>query len=170
MATKWRCCRAVSGGSQPTLPVRGNCAPDPAGPLFCPDSAALSTCEVSNRAFCRVLDGAIVTFQGVVRNNTRGRATLRLDYECYEGMAIRKMAEIGRAIAGEFPVSRMAMVHRLGTMEVGEASVRGDCHRAAQASGIRRRARRHQSPEATGSDMEEGVFCGWRSLGGGRMG
>jgi len=69
------------------------------------------------------LDGAIVTFQGVVRNNTRGRATLRLDYECYEAMAIRKMAEIGRAIAGEFAVSRIAMVHRLGTMEIGEASV-----------------------------------------------
>lgn len=69
------------------------------------------------------LDGASVTFQGVVRNNTRGRATLRLDYECYEGMAIRKMAEIGRAIAGEFAVSRIAMVHRLGTMEIGEASV-----------------------------------------------
>ena len=68
-------------------------------------------------------DGAIVTFQGVVRNNTRGRATLRLDYECYEGMAIRKMAEIGRAIAGEFAISRIALVHRLGTMEIGEASV-----------------------------------------------
>jgi MoaE-MoaD fusion protein len=69
------------------------------------------------------LDGAIVTFQGVVRNNTRGRATLRLDYECYEAMAIRKMAEIGRAIAAEFALSRIAMVHRLGTMEIGEASV-----------------------------------------------
>jgi molybdopterin synthase catalytic subunit len=69
------------------------------------------------------LDGASVTFQGVVRNNTRGRATLRLDYECYEGMAIRKMAEIGRAIAGEFAISRIALVHRLGTMEIGEASV-----------------------------------------------
>src|SRR5580704_2072551 len=69
------------------------------------------------------LDGASVTFQGVVRNNTRGRATLRLDYECYEGMAIRKMSEIGRAIAGEFAISRIAMVHRLGTMEIGEASV-----------------------------------------------
>jgi molybdopterin synthase catalytic subunit/molybdopterin converting factor small subunit len=69
------------------------------------------------------LDGASVTFQGVVRNNTRGRQTLRLDYECYEGMAISKMAEIGRLIAGEFAISRIAMVHRLGTMEIGEASV-----------------------------------------------
>lgn len=68
-------------------------------------------------------DGAIVTFQGVVRNNTRGRATLRLEYECYEGMAIRKMAEIGREIASQYAISRIAMVHRLGTMEIGEASV-----------------------------------------------
>jgi molybdopterin converting factor subunit 1 len=68
-------------------------------------------------------DGALVTFQGVVRNNTRGRATLRLEYECYEAMAIRKMAEIGRNIAGEFAISRIAMLHRLGTMEIGEASV-----------------------------------------------
>jgi molybdopterin synthase catalytic subunit len=69
------------------------------------------------------LDGAIVTFQGVVRNNTRGRETLRLEYECYEQMAIRKMAEIGREIADEFAISRIAMLHRLGTMEIGEASV-----------------------------------------------
>lgn len=68
-------------------------------------------------------DGAIVTFQGVVRNNTRGRATLRLEYECYEAMAIRKMAEIGREIAGQYQVSRIAMAHRLGTLEIGEASV-----------------------------------------------
>ena len=68
-------------------------------------------------------DGAIVTFQGVVRNNTRGRATLRLEYECYEQMAIRKMAEIGREVAAQHAISRIAMLHRLGRMEIGEASV-----------------------------------------------
>lgn len=68
-------------------------------------------------------DGAIVTFQGVVRNNSMGRETLRLEYECYEGMALRKMAELGREIAGEFAISRIALVHRLGTLEIGEASV-----------------------------------------------
>ena len=69
------------------------------------------------------IDGAVVTFQGVVRNNTRGRTTLRLEYECYEQMAIRKMAEIGREVAVQFAVSRIAILHRLGTMGVGEASV-----------------------------------------------
>jgi molybdopterin converting factor subunit 1 len=68
-------------------------------------------------------DGASVTFQGVVRNNTSGRKTLRLEYECYEQMAIRKMAEIGREIAGQASISRIGMVHRLGTIEIGEASV-----------------------------------------------
>ena len=68
-------------------------------------------------------DGAIVTFEGVTRNNTKGRATRYLDYECYEAMAIRKMAEIGREIAGQWAVSRVGMVHRLGTLEIGEASV-----------------------------------------------
>jgi molybdopterin synthase catalytic subunit len=78
------------------------------------------------RAETRLLqgfDGAVVTFQGVVRNNTKGRETLRLEYECYEQMAIRKMAEIGREIVRDFAVSRIAMLHRLGTMEIGEASV-----------------------------------------------
>jgi molybdopterin synthase catalytic subunit len=68
-------------------------------------------------------DGAVITFEGVVRNNTKGRATLFLDYECYEAMAVRMMAEIGSAIAGEFAVGRMAMVHRLGRLQIGEASV-----------------------------------------------
>jgi len=69
------------------------------------------------------IDGAIVTFHGVVRNNSKGRPTLRLEYECYEQMAIRKMAEIGREIAGQFAISRIAMLHRLGVLEIGEASV-----------------------------------------------
>jgi molybdopterin synthase catalytic subunit len=68
-------------------------------------------------------DGAIVVFEGVVRNNTRGRATLYLDYECYESMAIRTMADIGMELTREHPIGRIAMVHRLGRMEIGEASV-----------------------------------------------
>lgn len=105
----------VSGGTPPEIL-------DPAGHFF-----ALTRDPIDPRAAeHRVLqgfDGAVVTFQGVVRNNTRGRATLRLEYECYELMAIRKMAEIGREIAGQYAVSRMAMIHRLGRMEIGEASV-----------------------------------------------
>ncbi|MGA2713078.1 MAG: molybdenum cofactor biosynthesis protein MoaE [Bryobacteraceae bacterium] len=107
----------VSGGSSPLHEIH-----EPEGHFF-----ALTRDPIDPRAMeSRVLqgcDGAVVTFQGVVRNNTRGRATLRLEYECYEAMAIRKMAEIGREIAGQYAISRIAMVHRLGTMEIGEASV-----------------------------------------------
>jgi molybdopterin synthase catalytic subunit len=95
---------------------------DPAGHFF-----ALTRDPIDPRAIeTRLLqgcDGAIVTFQGVVRNNTSGRRTLRLEYEGYEPMALRKMAEIGRDVASRYGISRIAMVHRLGTLEIGEASV-----------------------------------------------
>ena len=68
-------------------------------------------------------DGAIVDFEGVVRNNTKGRATKFLDYECYEAMAVKMMAEIGREILATHAIGRIAMVHRLGRLEIGEASV-----------------------------------------------
>jgi molybdopterin synthase catalytic subunit len=95
---------------------------DPAGHYFALTREAIDVRALEERVI-QGFDGASVTFQGVVRNNTRGRATLRLEYECYEAMAIRMMADIGRAIAGEFAISRIAMVHRLGTLEIGEASV-----------------------------------------------
>ena len=88
---------------------------------------ALTRRPVESRELTRRLlrgeDGAVVTFEGVVRNNTRGRLTERLEYECYEAMAVKKMAEIGCALASEFAVDRVAMVHRLGRMEIGETSV-----------------------------------------------
>lgn len=88
---------------------------------------ALTRQPIDARALAQRLlrgdDGAITTFEGVVRNNTRGRATLFLDYECYEAMAIKTMAQLGREIAAAHAVGRIAMVHRLGRMEIGEASV-----------------------------------------------
>ena len=68
-------------------------------------------------------DGAVVTFEGVVRNNTGGRQTHFLDYECYEPMAIKIMARIGREIAASYAIDRIALVHRLGRMLIGETSV-----------------------------------------------
>ena len=68
-------------------------------------------------------DGAVVNFEGVVRNNTKGRATKFLDYECYEPMAVKMLAEIGRDIARTHSIGRIAMVHRLGVMQIGETSV-----------------------------------------------
>jgi molybdopterin synthase catalytic subunit len=68
-------------------------------------------------------DGAFVNFEGVTRNNTKGRSTRYLDYECYEPMAVKMMAEIGREIASSHAISRIAMVHRLGRVEISETSV-----------------------------------------------
>lgn len=74
-------------------------------------------------ALQRPEDGAVVVFDGVVRNNTKGRATRYLEYECYEEMARARMEHIGLEIAGQFAVGRIGMVHRLGRLEIGEASV-----------------------------------------------
>lgn len=75
------------------------------------------------RQILRGGDGAVVNFEGVVRDNTKGRATKYLDYEGYEAMAVKTMASIGQDIAANFAVGNIAMVHRLGRMEIGEASV-----------------------------------------------
>jgi molybdopterin synthase catalytic subunit len=68
-------------------------------------------------------DGAVVVFEGIVRDNSRGRRTLYLEYEAYEPMAVLKMEEIGREIHGQFDVDRVGMIHRLGRLEIGETSV-----------------------------------------------
>lgn len=68
-------------------------------------------------------DGAVVAFVGVVRNENRGKAVLYLEYEAYPEMAAGKMREIGEEIAGRWGLRHLAIVHRVGRMEVGEASV-----------------------------------------------
>lgn len=68
-------------------------------------------------------DGAVVVFDGIVRNNTRGRATLHLDYEAYEEMALKQMSELATQARDRFGVRHIAIVHRLGRLQVGETSV-----------------------------------------------
>jgi molybdopterin synthase catalytic subunit len=68
-------------------------------------------------------DGAIVTFDGFVRNQSHNRPTLYLDYEAYESMALSKMREIGAQLHEKYRIHRVAMVHRLGRLEIGETSV-----------------------------------------------
>jgi MoaE-MoaD fusion protein len=75
------------------------------------------------RRVLRPEDGAVVDFIGVVRNNSGGRRTRFLDYECYEPMAIKVLAEIGRRLRASYPLGRIALVHRLGRLEIGDASV-----------------------------------------------
>jgi len=68
-------------------------------------------------------DGAIVTFDGFVRNQSHGRMTSYLEYEAYEPMALGKMKEIAGQIHQQFRIHRVAMAHRLGRLEIGETSV-----------------------------------------------
>jgi molybdopterin synthase catalytic subunit len=68
-------------------------------------------------------DGAIVTFDGFVRNQSHNRPTLYLDYEAYESMALDKMREIAAELHEKYRVHRVAIVHRLGRLEIGETSV-----------------------------------------------
>jgi molybdopterin synthase catalytic subunit len=68
-------------------------------------------------------DGAVCIFDGIVRDNTRGRATLHLDYEAYEEMALKQMRALREEAKALFGVSEIAIVHRLGRLFVGETSV-----------------------------------------------
>jgi len=68
-------------------------------------------------------DGAVCAFVGVVRNENGGRAVLRLEYEAYEEMALPLMREIAAETRRRFPVTAVRLVHRLGRLEIGEASV-----------------------------------------------
>ena len=68
-------------------------------------------------------DGAAVIFDGVVRNHTRGRRTLYLDYEAYEEMALKKMVALAEEARSRFGVRQVALVHRLGRLKIGETSV-----------------------------------------------
>jgi MoaE-MoaD fusion protein len=106
----------VSGGIEAHLEIQS-------GPHY----FALTRHAIDTRAVIRRLltgaEGAVVTFEGTVRNNTKGRPTLYLDYECYEQMALRVMAGIGCEVAQSFAIGRIAMVHRLGRLLVGETSV-----------------------------------------------
>jgi len=79
-------------------------------------------------------DGAAVVFDGVVRDNTRGRRTLYLDYEAYEDMALKQMDALAGQTLEQFPIRDVAVVHRLGRLEIGETSVLivvASAHRAA---------------------------------------
>jgi molybdopterin synthase catalytic subunit len=67
--------------------------------------------------------GAVVVFDGIVRNNTRGRRTLYLDYEAYKAMALTQMQGLAVDAQQRFDVRRIALVHRLGRLQVGETSV-----------------------------------------------
>jgi molybdopterin converting factor subunit 1 len=136
----------VSGGSEGEAPLRqaqGKLSGQAAGPF---DSA-----QGKRRRYASIVrepidtsvvlanikrgeDGAAVVFEGVVRNQTRGRKTLYLDYEAYEEMARQQMESLAEQALKQFQIRDVALVHRLGRLEIGETSVMiavASAHRAA---------------------------------------
>ena len=67
--------------------------------------------------------GAIATFIGTTRNNNEGRKVIALDYDGYAEMAEKELARIGADAKAKWPICRMAIVHRLGPVQITEASV-----------------------------------------------
>ena len=71
----------------------------------------------------RPTDGAVVTFDGIVRDNFDGRSVRYLEYEAYAAMAEKKLAEIGAEVQHKFAIGAIAIVHRIGRLEIGESSI-----------------------------------------------
>ncbi|HEX6837162.1 MAG TPA: molybdopterin converting factor subunit 1 [Polyangia bacterium] len=112
--------RALADGDVIALipPVAGGAG----GGVFRISDEPLSLDEVV-RAVASEEHGGVVTFSGVVRRQSRGKRIVRLEYEAYKPMAERKLAEIGAQLAAEHPGVRVAIVHRVGTLAVGELAV-----------------------------------------------
>jgi molybdopterin synthase catalytic subunit len=90
--------------------------------MFCVTQSQIDVNELVNY----VIDpeaGAIATFIGTTRNNNEGRRVIALDYEAYPEMAEKELARIGAEAGEKWQISRMAIVHRLGPVHIGEASV-----------------------------------------------
>lgn len=79
--------------------------------------------EAVVRRLKRSSDGAVVIFDGIVRDNTRGRRTLYLDYEAYEAMALKQMESLATEARTRFAVRGVSIIHRLGRLEIVETSV-----------------------------------------------
>lgn len=108
----------VSGGSDGEWVV---CTIDSVGFYAVTDN------PIDSRALVQKLqadhDGAVITFEGVVRDHTAGRKTLYLDYEGYPPLAVKTMQQIGRELREKHDIHRVGIIHRIGRLELQEASV-----------------------------------------------
>ena len=114
-------------------PVSGG-APEPAGRRHARIVREPIDTQGTLASLKRGEDGAALVFEGVVRNQTRGRKTLYLDYEAYEEMALDQMESLAVQALQQFQIRDTAIIHRLGRLEIGEASVVimvASAHRAA---------------------------------------
>ena len=121
--------RVLEDGDEVALlpPVSGGSAPEENEVRLAHPRIALVREPIDTKRLVTSLkqgeDGAVVVFDGIVRDNTRGRRTLYLVYEAYEEMALRLMRSIADDAVAAHGVREVAIVHRLGKLEVGETSV-----------------------------------------------
>ena len=111
--------------------------------LLPPVSGGAPRCEITRKTIdtAAVLaklkkpeDGAALVFEGIVRNHSRGRRTMFLEYEAYEEMALKELESLASQALLQFKVREIAIIHRLGRIEIGETSVLivvASAHRAA---------------------------------------
>jgi molybdopterin synthase catalytic subunit len=111
----------VSGGSSASASDSGQTAVDRAVTIALTRAPIEAEGLVS--AAKRGEDGAVVVFDGIVRNNSRGRQTLYLDYEAYEELAVKQMRQLVEQAIERFGIRDALIVHRLGRLHVGETSV-----------------------------------------------
>ncbi len=123
-------------------PVSGGAPEEKAGRedrgMQATDHAALVRHAINGPAIANEIkqpeDGAVLVFDGVVRNHTRERRTLYLDYSAYEPMALRKMEQLAQQAMANYAIRDVWLVHRLGRLQIGESSVYiavASAHRAA---------------------------------------
>ncbi|MBV9183476.1 MAG: molybdenum cofactor biosynthesis protein MoaE [Acidobacteria bacterium] len=111
----------------------GSTSPDQGGTQVAIVRGPIATAEIL-QAIKQPPDGAALIFEGIVRNHTRGRRTLFLEYEAYETMALTEMRSLAAEALSRFSIRQLALVHRLGRIEIGETSVLivvASAHRAA---------------------------------------
>ena len=113
-------------------------------------------------------DGAVAVFDGIVRNHSRGRRTLYLEYTAYEPMALRQMELLAKQALKNFAIRDLRIVHRLGRLQIGETSVYIVVASAHRARCVRRLPLVDRYPKETSPHLEERVFRGWGGMGGWR--
>ena len=112
-------------------PVSGGALDSPAvsesGELQATEHAAIVRNRIDGATMATAIkqpeDGAVAIFDGIVRNQTRGRTTLYLDYNAYEPMALRKMEQLAQQALASYAIRDVWLVHRLGRLQIGETSV-----------------------------------------------
>jgi molybdopterin synthase catalytic subunit len=120
-------------------PVSGGSGEPPTLPVTCLTREIIPAAELV-AAIKQGSDGAVVAFDGIVRDNTRGRKTLFLVYEAYEEMAAKQLASLASEAVSRFGVRGVTIVHRLGRLQIGETSVLivvASAHRAAALDACR---------------------------------